>query len=190
MRISLTALSGALVLSASQCEASSGTRAGGYVPVHADAPLEEAQRARTQILNRAPVETTYVPEEPRQLPVHLQADAQGSHTISLVGALHGELAPLVPMGLLAPLDDQEALLKQRGIPDNLATLAHLGGDHLMYVPWMQATYIMAASKKALQYLPKGATLETLTYSQLGEWAAKRKRRPGSACWDFPPGRPD
>ncbi len=71
-------------------------------------PLEEAQRARTQILNGAPVKTTYVPEELPQLPVHLQADAQGSHTISLVGALHGEFAPLVPMGLLAPLDDQEA----------------------------------------------------------------------------------
>ena len=28
-----------------------------------------------------------------------------------------------------------------------------------YVPWMQATYIMAANKKALQYLPKGANLK-------------------------------
>ena len=133
----------------------------------------------------------YVPEEPPQLPIHLQADAQGSHTISLVGALHGELAPLVPMGLLAPLDDQEALLKQRGIPDNLATLAHLGGEHLMYVPWMQATYIMAASKKALQYLPEGRKAGDTDLRAARRMGGERcRRRPGSACWDFPPGRPD
>src|SRR5579872_1848357 len=60
-------------------------------------PLEEATKARTLILKNAPKPVTYVPEEPPQLPVHLQADEQGAHTISLVGALHGELAPLVPM---------------------------------------------------------------------------------------------
>ena len=41
----------------------------------------------------------------------------------------------------------------------------------MYVPWMQATYFMAANKKALQYLPAGAKLDTLTYDQLAAWAA-------------------
>ena len=187
MRASLAALSGALVVSAFSA-APHPARAQEVTFLSTQMrPLEEAQRARTQILNGAPVKTTYVPEEPPQLPVHLQADAQGSHTISLVGALHGELAPLVPMGLLAPLDDQEALLKQRGIPDNLATLAHLGGEHLMYVPWMQATYIMAASKKALQYLPEGAKLETLTYSQLGEWAANAQKATGQRVLGFPAG---
>ena len=58
-------------------------------------PLEEATKARTLILKGAPMPVTYVPEEPPQLPIHLQADEQGAHTIGLVGALHGELAPLV-----------------------------------------------------------------------------------------------
>src|SRR5512142_1087592 len=71
-------------------------------------PLEEAQKARTQILKGAPSPVAYVPEEPPQLPIHLQADAQGAHSISLVGALHGELAPLV--ALFQPLDAQSALL--------------------------------------------------------------------------------
>jgi hypothetical protein len=44
----------------------------------------------------------------------------------------------------------DALVNQNGIPDGVITLAHLGTDHLQYEPWMQATYIMAASKKALQ----------------------------------------
>ena len=60
-------------------------------------PLEEAQKARTQILKRAPMPVVYVPEEPPQLAIHLQADEQGAHTISLVGALHGELAPVMLM---------------------------------------------------------------------------------------------
>ncbi len=148
-------------------------------------PLEEAQKARTQILKDAPKPVTYVPEEPAQLPVHLQADEQGAHTIGLVGALHGELAPVLSM--LQPLDQESALIKQRGIPDHIASLAHLGTQHLMYVPWMQATYIMAANKKALQYLPKGANLATLTYAQLAEWAANAEKATGQRVLGFPAG---
>jgi multiple sugar transport system substrate-binding protein len=148
-------------------------------------PLEEAQKARTQILKGAPVPVAYLPEEPPQLPIHLQADVQGAHTISLVGALHGELAPLVSM--LQPLDQEDKLIVQRGVPDYFARLARLGTDHLMYVPWMQATYIMAANKKALQYLPAGANLNTLTYAQLTEWAANAEKATGQRVLGFPAG---
>jgi multiple sugar transport system substrate-binding protein len=34
---------------------------------------------------------------------------------------------------------------------------------------MQATYIRAANKDALQYLPEGADINALTWDQLGEW---------------------
>ena len=71
-------------------------------------PLEEATKARTLILKGAPMPVTYVPEEPPQLPIHLQADEQGAHTIGLVGALHGELAPLAAM--LQPIDQESALV--------------------------------------------------------------------------------
>jgi multiple sugar transport system substrate-binding protein len=148
-------------------------------------PLEEATKARTLILKRAPMPVTYVPEEPPQLPIHLQADEQGAHSIGLVGALHGELAPLAAM--LQPIDQESALVSQRGVPDEIAKLARLGTEHLMYVPWMQATYIMAANKKALQYLPKGATLNTLTYAQLGEWAENAEKATGQRVLGFPAG---
>lgn len=151
-------------------------------------PLEEAQRTRLQILNSSPVPTEYVPEEPPQLVVHVQADMKsGSPTISLIGALHGELAPLVTMNDLAPLDDMDSLMKSSGIPAGMVTLAHLGTDHVQYVPWMQATYIMAANKKALQYLPAGAKLESLTYDQLSEWAAKAELVTGQRVLGFPAG---
>jgi multiple sugar transport system substrate-binding protein len=57
----------------------------------------------------------------------------------------------------------------------------------MYVPWMQATYIMAANKKALQYLPKDAKLETLTYAQLTEWAENAEKATGQRVLGFPAG---
>ena len=148
-------------------------------------PLEEATKARTLILKGAPMPVTYVPEEPPQLPIHLQAHEQGAHSIGLVGALHGELAPLAAM--LQPIDQESALVSQRGIPDDIAKLARLGTEHLMYVPWMQATYIMAANKKALQYLPKGANLNTLTYAQLGEWAENAEKATGQRVLGFPAG---
>jgi multiple sugar transport system substrate-binding protein len=148
-------------------------------------PLEEATKARTLILKGAPMPVTYVPEEPPQLPIHLQADEQGAHSIGLVGALHGELAPLAAM--LQPIDQESALVSQRGVPDDIAKLARLGTEHLMYVPWMQATYIMAANKKALQYLPKGANLNTLTYAQLGEWAENAEKATGQRVLGFPAG---
>lgn len=151
-------------------------------------PMEEAQRTRTQILNTSPVPVEYVPEEPPQLVVHVQADMKsGSPTISLIGALHGELAPLVTMNDLAPLDDMDSLMKSSGIPAGMVTLAHLGTDHVQYVPWMQATYIMAASKKALQYLPAGAKLDSLTYDQLSEWAANAEKATGQRVLGFPAG---
>ena len=35
---------------------------------------------------------------------------------------------------------------------------------------MQATYIMAANKKALEFLPEGADLNAMTYDQLIAWS--------------------
>ena len=49
---------------------------------------------RDVILKDYTGKVTYVPEEPAALPVRIQAERQGgTHTISLIGALHGELAP-------------------------------------------------------------------------------------------------
>ncbi len=118
-------------------------------------PIEEAQKMRDVILKDYSAKVTYVPEEPAQLPVRIQAEMQGgTHTISLIGALHGELEPLVTIKGIVPLDDLAAKLQDRGIPAGLMTLGKLGGTQQMYIPWMQATYFMVANKQALAYLPK------------------------------------
>jgi multiple sugar transport system substrate-binding protein len=150
-------------------------------------PVEEATKMRQAILKGAgPV--TFVVEEPPQFTVRMQAETEaGKRTVSLVGALHGELGPLVPMGALQPIDDVAAKLGGRGIPASLMQLGKLGTPNQQYIPWMQATYVMAAHKSALAHLPAGADVNALTYDQLTAWAKTVTEKTGKRAVGFPAG---
>lgn len=151
-------------------------------------PIEEAQKVRDVILKGYAGSVTYVTEQPPQLTVRMQAEQQGGkHTISLIGALHGELQPLVPMNALVPLDDMAEKLKDRGIPADIMALGRFGTGHQMYIPWMQATYIMVANKQALPYLPQGADINALSYDQLDAWSAAIQAKIGRRLLGFPAG---
>jgi len=151
-------------------------------------PIEEAQKMRNLILKDFRHKVDYVTEQPAQLPVRIKAEQQGgTHTIDVVGALHGELQPLVPLDALVPLDDLIATVKGRGIPDPLMSLGKLGTVHQLYIPWMQATYIMVANKEALPYLPAGASLDALSYDQLAGWAGAVQAKTGKRLLGFPAG---
>ena len=151
-------------------------------------PIEEATKVRNEILAGVKTPVEYVVEEPPQFAVRMEAERQtGKGTISLVGALHGELAPLVPKGTLRTLDDLSARLSDRGIPDDLMELGKLGTEHQHYIPWMQATYIMVANKEALPFLPEGANVDTLTYAQLTEWGRRIAAGTGRRKIGFPAG---
>jgi multiple sugar transport system substrate-binding protein len=100
-------------------------------------PIEEAQKMRNLILKGFPREVDYITEQPRQFPVRIKAEEQGrTHTIDVVGALHGELQPLVPLDALVPLDDLAGKLTRRGVPDPLLALGKFGTAHQLYIPWM------------------------------------------------------
>jgi multiple sugar transport system substrate-binding protein len=151
-------------------------------------PIEEAQKMRNLILKEFPKKVDYVPEQPAQLPVRIKAEQQGgTHTIDVVGALHGELQPLVPLDALVPLDELAVSVKGRGIPDALMSLGKFGGAHQRYIPWMQASYIMVANKEALPYLPAGANIDALSYEQLAFWASAVREKTGKRVLGFPAG---
>jgi multiple sugar transport system substrate-binding protein len=151
-------------------------------------PLESAQKMREVILKDFAGKVAFVTEEPATLAIRLEAEtAAGKHTVSLVGAVHGELQPLVAAGVLDPVDDVAARLAGRGIAPNLMALGKLGTRQQLYVPWMQATYIMVASKKALPYLPAGADLNALSYDQLIAWGKAIEERTGERRIGFPAG---
>ena len=71
--------------------------------------------------------------------------------------------------------------------DTFNTLAMLGTDSMQYIPWMQASYIMAASKEALPYLPEGADIDALTYDELIQWSANVHEAVGEPKFSFPAG---
>jgi multiple sugar transport system substrate-binding protein len=78
-------------------------------------------------------------------------------------------------------------LKGRGIPDAFMELGKLGTDKQYYIPWMQATYIVAANKKALEYLPAGVDPEDLTWEQFRDWAKSIYEATGEKKVGFPVG---
>jgi len=148
-------------------------------------PLEEATRMRQVILKDFPGRVTFVPDASQQILIHLQAEAQtGQHSVSLVGALHGELQPLAQAGLLEPLDKAAS---GTAIPAELVRLGQFGGEHPLYRPWMQGGYIMLANKKALAFLPPGADLQRLTYAQLLQWGRAIQEHTGQRAIGFPAG---
>jgi multiple sugar transport system substrate-binding protein len=116
----------------------------------------------------------------------VEAEAQaGRGTISLLGALHGDY--LVIEKRLRDLTPVANQLKRAGIPKKLMTLGKLGTKRQLYIPWMQATYIMVANRRALQYLPRGAKINALTYGQFHQWAKNIADRTGQRRVAFPAG---
>jgi multiple sugar transport system substrate-binding protein len=151
-------------------------------------PIGEAQKMRNLVLEGFPQDVEFITEQPQQLPVRIKAELQaGTHAIDVVGALHGELQPLAVLDALVPLDDLARKLSSRGIPDPLLTLGRLGTAHQLYIPWMQASYIMVANKAALPYLPSGADINALSYDQLAAWADAIQHKTGRRMLGFPAG---
>jgi multiple sugar transport system substrate-binding protein len=150
-------------------------------------PIEEASKVRDVLLKGVSGKVTYVVDEPSPFAVRMKAETQaGKRTIGVVGALHGELQPHVGADL-QPIDDVAQKLADRGIPANLMELGKLGTGQQQYIPWMQATYIMVANKQALQYLPQGADVNTLTYAQLQQWGKNIVDKTGQRRLGFPAG---
>ena len=151
-------------------------------------PIEEAQKMRNVILKDFPREVDYITEQPQEFSVRIEAEEEGrTHTIDLVGALHGELQSLVSLDALAPLDDLAGKLPRRGIPDSLLALGKFGTALKLYIPWMQASYIMVANKAALPYLPGGADIDALSYDELAAWAGTIEQQTGKRLLGFPAG---
>jgi len=147
-------------------------------------PVEEAQAMRDDVLSGFEGEVEFQPSEGGPWLTRLQAELQaGTGQIGVLGALHGDFTGVADG--LADLSDVD--LGSVEMNENFMELGKLGGDTQAYIPWMQATYIMAANKMALEHLPEGADIDALSYEQLTAWAKNMADATGSPKFGFPAG---
>jgi multiple sugar transport system substrate-binding protein len=152
------------------------------------APVEEAERMRNTILAGFPGQVEFIPEDGGPFNDRVRAEAQGGQkTVSLLGGLHGDFAPFVRDDLLEDLTPLMQRLQDRGFPESFVELSKLGTDKNYYIPWMQATYVLAANKQALEHLPEGADQNALTYEQLIQWGQNIQQATGERKLGFPGG---
>jgi len=152
-------------------------------------PVEEAGKMRNVILKDFPGTVDFRPNDNSlilgQIGALLKSDPLES---VVIGAAHGDFASLYEQGVLRPMTDAMSKLEKRQFPETLVALSRLDGKNSYYVPWMQASYVMVANKKALKFLPQGARLDGLTYDQLEQWAGDIFRRTGMRALGFPAGK--
>ncbi len=149
-------------------------------------PVEERQRFEQVLRSQLPVPVAYNPVEGGVFTTTIKSQAQARNVrTALIGGLYNDLAPLADAfddvgGILGQLSDA-------GYPDEILKLTTLGGSTPKFVPWMQATYIVAVNKQALQWLPAGADVRELTYDQYLAWARAAQAAAGRPVFGIPAG---
>ncbi len=149
--------------------------------------IEEAEKFR-EILAESGMEIEYLPTDEQPVFDTLTGEAgQEAGSIDVLGALHGTYPTLVNADVLFDLSPLlEQVEAEVDLADSFVELGKMGTtDYQYYVPWMQATYIMAANVEALEYLPEGVDINALTWDQLAEWAAAVQEGTGEPKLGFP-----
>ena len=149
-------------------------------------PIEEAEAMRGVVLADFPGEVEFIGSEYEFFEDTVLSEVKaGKGSVDVLGALYGQYPTLLAAGALQDVGALMAELGDRGIPASSVELGKLGTDTQYYVPWMQATYICAANKKALEYLPAGADAEVLTWEQYRDWAKNIYEATGEKKVGFP-----
>jgi multiple sugar transport system substrate-binding protein len=152
-------------------------------------PVGEAGKMRNAILKDFPGKVDFRPNDNSYFFDQIDAILKSEPGKSiLLGGTHGDLVGLFEKGTLRAVDDVLASLEKKEFSESLLALCRLDGQNSYYVPWMQASFVMVANKKALPYLPEGADLRTLSYEQLRQWGKIITERTGKAALGFPAGK--
>jgi multiple sugar transport system substrate-binding protein len=150
--------------------------------------VTESEALRSQILNgftAAKVEFRGETAGPFADRVVAESKA-GKGTVGVIGGLHGDFGAL-DLNLFQDLTPLATKLQSRGFPAEFMELGKLGTTRQIYIPWMQATYILGINKQALQYLPSGANVDNITYQQLTQWCKNISDQTGRKRCGLPAG---
>ena len=152
-------------------------------------PVEERQRYEATLKKFAgDIQVAYNPVDTGVFNTTLKSQlAAGKVEIGIAAGLHSDLIPFASQ--FEDLSSLTSDLSSAGYTDDLLELAKLGTDVPRYIPWIQATYVVAVNKKALDWLPSGADVNNLTYENYLAWAQAAKAANGGRPVFGIPARP-
>lgn len=149
--------------------------------------VTESEALRTQILSGfTAAKVEFRGEAAGPFADRIVAESKTKGTVGVIGALHGDFGAL-DLNLFEDLTPLATKLKDRGFPAEFMELGKLGTNRQIYIPWMQATYILGVNKQALQYLPSGVSVDNITYQQLTQWCKNISDQTGRKRCGLPAG---
>lgn len=148
-------------------------------------PVEEANAMRNIILKDFDKKVEFKPYSDREVFAYLSESAGDKP--DLIGGIYGDFSVLKEKGLIQKIDNIITKNNIKIIPKFLE-MSKMDTDSSYFIPWMQATYVMVANKKALKYLPKSANLNNLTYEDLIKWGENISKETGKNRIGFPVGK--
>jgi multiple sugar transport system substrate-binding protein len=156
--------------------------------------VTESEAVRKQILSGFKIANVdYLGSEIGPFVDRITAETKTSKgQIGVIGALHGDFGGFSDLTIFEDLTPLAQKLKDRGIAQEFLDLGKLGTNRQVYIPWMQATYIMGVNKQAFAHLPSGVTeanvkTGNLTYTQLRDWCKNIADKTGQKRCGLPAG---
>ncbi|CAN5186873.1 ABC transporter substrate-binding protein [soil metagenome] len=151
--------------------------------------VTEAEAVRSQIIaGFTTAKVDFIGSELGPFNDRIEAESKaGKGSIGVVGGQHGDFGAFAGKDTFEDLTPLVNRLKDRGFAQEFLDLGKIGTSKQVYIPWMQATYIMGVNKQALQYLPSGVKAENLTYAQLRDWCKNIADSSGKKRCGFPAG---
>jgi multiple sugar transport system substrate-binding protein len=152
-------------------------------------PVNEAEGVRKQVLPAFNGSASFDSSlTDAQITDKLLAEHQtGKSSFDVVAMAAGSFPTLKAADALEDLTPlAQKLEKDRKFNAKLLDYGKLGTQKQYYIPWIQATYMLVVNKqKAMQYLPKGADANNLTYDQLITWGENIQKATGEKKLGLP-----
>jgi multiple sugar transport system substrate-binding protein len=151
-------------------------------------PANEGQKMNNQVLAAFGGHADFIsgPTAAQDVDKVTAEQRAGRGTIDVLALQHGDFTTLGASDALSDLTPLlHRLQKDRQFPQALLDYGRLGTQKQYYIPWLQATYMMAVNRKALQYLPRGADVNNLTYDQLVAWGQSIQKATGERMIGLP-----
>lgn len=146
-------------------------------------PIKEVKAMENTILKNFPLSVEYKPINDKEMANYLE----NNHFIDLIGGTYHDFHNLKDKNLISDVDNILDSIANNIIA-NFKDIAKLNSDNYYFIPWMQATYVMIANKKALKYLPPNSDINHLTYREFTEWGRNIYEKTGKNKIGFPVGK--